>query len=54
MCKKLHLKNAATVDTAEFAEKTDFADLKSYVDKLGIDQLKNVPNGLNYLKSKKK
>lgn len=40
MCKKLHLKNAATVDTAEFAEKTDFADLKSYVDKLGIDQLK--------------
>ena len=31
---------------------TDLANLKSAVDKLDIDQLKNVPSNLNNLKSK--
>ena len=33
-------------------KKVDIASLKSYVDKLDIDQLKNVPSNLNNLKSK--
>ena len=33
-------------------KKTDLANLKSDVDKLDIDKLKNVPNNLSYLKSK--
>ena len=32
-----NLKNATSVDTSDFAEKTDFANLKSDVDKLDID-----------------
>ena len=46
------LKNAARVDTSDFAKKTDLANLKSDVDKLGIDKLKNVPTNLSNLKSK--
>ena len=46
---KAGLKNAAGVDTLDFAEKTD---LKSVVEKLDIDKLENVPSGLNNLKSK--
>ena len=34
------------------AKKGDFANLKSNVDKLDIDQLKKVPINLNNLKSK--
>ena len=33
-------------------KKTDLANLKSDVDKLGIDKLKNVPSNLSNLKSK--
>ena len=33
-------------------KKTDLANLKSDVDKLNIDELKNVPSNLNDLKSK--
>ena len=33
-------------------KKTDLANLKSDVDKLDIDKLKNVPTNLNNLKSK--
>ena len=33
-------------------KKTDLGNLKSYVDKLDIDKLRNVPNNLNNLKSK--
>ena len=35
-----------------FAKGTDLANLKSDVDKLDIDRLKNVPTSLNSLKSK--
>ena len=49
---KAGLKNATGVDTSSFAKKTDLANLKSDVDKLDIDRLKNVPNNLNSLKSK--
>ena len=33
-------------------KKTDLANLKSDVDKLDIDKLKNVPSNLSYLKNK--
>ena len=46
------LKNAIGVDTSSFAKKTDLANLKSDVDKLDIDELKNVPSNLNNSKSK--
>ena len=49
---KAHLKNAAGVDTLKLAEKVDLANLKSNVDKLDIDKLKNVPTNLSNLKSK--
>ena len=43
---KVDLKNAACVDTS------DFANLKSDTDKLDIDKLKNVQSNLSNLKSK--
>ena len=46
------LKNATGVDTSKFAKKVDLANLKSNVDKLDIDKLKNVPTNLSNLKSK--
>ena len=49
---KADLKNATGVDTSKFAKKVDLASLKSNVDKLDIDKLKNVPTNLNNLKSK--
>ena len=49
---KIDLKNATGVDTSSFAKKTDCANLKSDVDKLDIDKLKNVPTNLSNLKSK--
>ena len=49
---KADLKNATWVDTSYFAKMTDLATLKSDVDKLDIDKLKNVPIGLKSLKSK--
>ena len=39
---KEDLKNAASSDTSKFPKKFDLASLKSNVDKLDIDQLKNV------------
>ena len=42
---KVDLKNAAGVDVSEFAKMADLTNLKSDVDKLGIDKLKNVPSG---------
>ena len=36
----------------DFAKKTDLADLKSDVDKLYTDKLKNVPSTFSNLKSK--
>ena len=49
---KTGLKNAAGVDTSSFAKTVDLANLKSNVDKLDIDKLKNLPTNLNNLKSK--
>ena len=49
---KVDLKNATDVDTSDFAKKTDSANLKSDIDKLDIDELKNVPTNVISLKSK--
>ena len=49
---KVDFKNATGVDTSKFAKKVDLASLKSNVDKLDIDQFKNVPNNLNNWKKK--
>ena len=49
---KADLKIATDVDTSRFAKKVDLANLKSNVDKLDTDKLKNVPSGLTTLKSK--
>ena len=51
ICLIYNLKNVIGVDTSYFSKKTDLANLKSDVDKLGIDKLKNVPSGLISLKS---
>ena len=49
---KSDLRNPAGVYTSDFAKKTELAKLKSGVDKLDIDKLKNVPSGLKRLKGK--
>ena len=49
---KTDLKNATGVDTSFFTKKVDLANLKSDVDELDIDKLKNIPTNLNNLKSK--
>ena len=49
---KADLKDAAGVDTSEFAKKTDLTKVTSDVDKLDIDKLKTVPSDLSNLKSK--
>ena len=48
---KIDLKNATGVDTSSFGKKIDLASLKPDADKLDVDKLKNVPNGLRSLKS---
>ena len=40
---KTDLKNVTHVDTSSFALKTNFANLKTQVDKLDIDKLAPVP-----------
>ena len=49
---KTDLKNATGIDKSSFAKKVDLASLKSNVDKLDIDKLKNVPTNLSNSKSK--
>ena len=51
---KSDLKNAAAVDISDFAKKkkADLVSLKSDVDKLDIDKLRNIPSNLSNLKSK--
>ena len=49
---KADLKNATGVDTSDSAKKTDLANLKSDVDKLDIEKLKNAPSNLSNSKSK--
>ena len=45
-------KNATGIDTSSFAKKVDLANLKSNVDELDIDKLKNLATNLSNLKSK--
>ena len=47
---KADLKNTTGVDTSKFAKKVVLANLKSNVDKLDIDKLKNVPTNLSQKK----
>ena len=49
---KADLKNETSVDTSKFAKKVDLVSLKSNVNKLDIDKLKNVPSNLSNLKRK--
>ena len=49
---KTDLKNVTGVDTSKFAKKIDLNNLKSDLDKLDIDKLKNVPTNLSNLKTK--
>ena len=49
---KTDLKNPTGIDTSSFAKKVDLTSLKSNVDKLDIDKMKNVPNNLSNLKNK--
>ena len=48
---KADLKNETVVDISYFAKKDDLVNLKSNLDKLDIDKLKNVPRGLISIKS---
>ena len=45
------MKNGAGVDKLKFAKNVDLAKLKSDIDKLDIDKLKNIPTNLDNLKS---
>ena len=49
---KADLKTATGADASNFAKKVDLANLKSNVDKLDIDKLKNAPTNLSNLKTK--
>ena len=49
---KTYLKSVTGVDTSDIAKKSDLANLKPDVYELDIDQLKNVPSGLDSLKNK--
>ena len=44
---KADIKTAIGVDISKFAKKVDLANLKSNVDRLHIDELKNVPTNLS-------
>ena len=49
---KTDIKNISHIDTSSFTLKSNLASLKTEVDQLDIDKLKNVPINLNNLKSK--
>ena len=49
---KTDLKNAAGIDTSSFSKKVDLTNLKTNVDKLDIDTLKNISTNLSNWKSK--
>ena len=49
---KADLKDAEGADISKVAKKVNLASSRYSVDKLNIDKLENVPNGLNSLKSK--
>ena len=49
---KIDFKNATEFDTSSFAKSVDLSHLKTVVDKLDIDKLKNLPTNLSNFKSK--
>ena len=49
---KADMKNISHIDTSSFALKSNWASLKTEVDKLDMDKLKSLPNNLSNLKSK--
>ena len=49
---KTDIKSATGIHTSSFAKNVDLASLKCDVDKLHIDNVKNIPNNLSNLKSK--
>ena len=49
---KIDFKNATEFDTSSFAKNVDLSHLKTVVDKLDIDKLKNLPTNLSNFKSK--
>ena len=49
---KTDIKNILYVDTSSFTLKPNWANLKTEVDKLDIDELKSLPNNLTNVKSK--
>ena len=51
VCNKSRLKNETGGDILKLANKVDLASLKSNVDKLYIDKLKNIPTNLSNLNS---
>ena len=44
------LKNGIDVDTSKFAKRVEIASLKTGIDKLDVDDLEKVQNGLRNLK----
>ena len=49
---KTDLKNASGSDTSKFAKNVDLTNLKSNIDELDIDKLKNVSTNLSNLQGK--
>ena len=49
---KADLKNTTGIDTSKLAAQSDLASLKSEVDKIDVDKLKNFPADLSNLQSK--
>ena len=49
---KTDLKNATGIDTSSFAKNVDLSHLKTVVDKLDMDKLKNLPTNLSNFQSK--
>ena len=52
MQQKSDLKTEAGVDTLKFAKEVDLVNLKSDLDELEIEKLKNVPTNLSTLNSR--
>ena len=49
---KANIKKATGFDTSNFTKETVLTNLKSDVDKLDIEKVKNVPSNSSFLKSK--
>ena len=49
---KSDFKNATGIDTSSFAKQVHLTNLKSNIDRLNIDKLKNILTNLSNLKSK--